>query len=82
VEKQFVWEGKSRRRRNVKRCKASYTVEAAVIVPLAIAVMALAMRIGILLCQEVKAEKEAEALTQMWEVGEFYRYQAVGEVTD
>jgi hypothetical protein len=66
----------------VKRYKASYTVEAAVIIPIAIAVMALAMRIGILLCQEVKTEKEEESLTQMWEVEEFYRYQTVREVTD
>jgi hypothetical protein len=64
------------------RWKASYTVEAAVIVPVTIAVMALAMRIGILLCQEVKADKEAESLSQMWEVEEFYRYQAIGEVAN
>jgi hypothetical protein len=66
----------------MKRCKASYTVEAAVIVPVMIAVMALAMRIGILLCQEVKAEKEAESLEQMWDVEEFYRYQTIGEVAN
>jgi hypothetical protein len=39
--------------KSMKRCKASYTVEAAVIIPLAISVMALAMRIGIMLCREV-----------------------------
>jgi hypothetical protein len=64
------------------RWKASYTVEAAVIVPILIAVMALAMRIGILLCQEVKEINEAESLEQMWEVEEFYRYQAIGEVAN
>jgi hypothetical protein len=64
------------------RWKASYTVEAAVIVPILIGVMALAMRIGILLCQEVKEINEAESLEQMWEVEEFYRYQAIGEVAN
>jgi hypothetical protein len=66
----------------MKRCKASYTVEAAVIVPLAISVMALAMRIGILLCQEVKQENESESLSLMWEVEDFYKYQAVEEVVN
>jgi hypothetical protein len=64
------------------RRKASYTVEAAVLVPVVIAVMALAMRIGILLCREIKEEKEAEALAQMWEVEDFYRFQAIGEVAN
>jgi hypothetical protein len=66
----------------MKKCKASYTVEAAVIIPLAISVMALAMRIGILLCREVKEINESESLSQMWEVEDFYKYQAVGEVAN
>jgi hypothetical protein len=64
----------------MKRCKASYTVEAAVIIPLAISVMALAMRIGILLCQEVKEIDESKSLSVMWEVEDFYKYQTVEEV--
>jgi hypothetical protein len=77
-----VTKRRDREEKDVKRCKASYTVEAAVIVPLAITVMALSMRIGILLCQEVKEEKEADSLDRMWEVQEFYRYQIIGEVAD
>jgi hypothetical protein len=64
------------------KAKASYTVEAAVLVPLLIAVMALAMRIGILLCGEVKEANEEEALEEMWEVEDFYRYQVIKEVAD
>jgi hypothetical protein len=64
----------------MKRCKASYTVEAAVIIPLAISVMALAMRIGILLCREVKEIDESKSLSLMWEVEDFYKYQTVEEV--
>jgi hypothetical protein len=64
------------------KAKASYTVEAAVLVPLLIAVMALAMRIGILLCGEIKEEKETDALEEMWEVEDFYRYQVIKEVAD
>jgi hypothetical protein len=66
--------------KSMKRCKASYTVEAAVIIPLAISVMALAMRIGIMLCREVKEIDESKSLSLMWEVEDFYKYQTVEEV--
>jgi hypothetical protein len=64
------------------KAKASYTVEAAVLVPLLIGVMVLAMRIGILLCGEVKETNEAKAMEEMWEVEDFYRYQVIKEVAD
>lgn len=66
----------------MKTWKASYTVEAAVIVPIVIGAMALAMRIGIMLYEEVRDQKEEEAISTMWEVEEFYRYQALKGVTN
>lgn len=66
----------------MKRWKASYTVEAAFIVPLCIGAMALAMQLGISLYMEVKNEKEGEAVATMWEVEEFYKYQTIKEMTN
>lgn len=66
----------------MKKWKGSYTVEAAFIVPLLIGVMAFAMRLGIALYLEIKNEKEGEAVADMWEVEEFYKYQMIKEVTD
>ncbi len=66
----------------MKKWKGSYTVEAAFIVPLLIGVMAFAMRLGIALYVEIKNEKEGEAVADMWEVEEFYKYQMIKEVTD
>lgn len=66
----------------MKKWKGSYTVEAAFIVPLLIGVMAFAMRLGIALYVEIKNGKEGEAVADMWEVEEFYKYQMIKEVTD
>lgn len=66
----------------MKKWKASYTVEASYIVPLAIFVMTLAMRIGIFCYEEVRDEKEQEHIAELWEVKEFYRYQILKEVAD
>lgn len=66
----------------MRKWKASYTVEAAVIVPLVIGAMALAMRIGIMLYQEICDLREEESIGLMWEVEEFYRYQVLKEVTN
>lgn len=66
----------------MKKWKGSYTVEASFIVPLLIGVMALAMRLGIALYAEVKNEKEGEAVADMWEVEEFYKYQMIKEAVD
>lgn len=66
----------------MKKWKASYTVEAAFIVPLLIGAMALAMRLGISLYTEVKNDKEGEAVSSMWEVDEFYKYQILKEIGD
>ncbi len=65
-----------------KSWKASYTVEAAFIVPVLLGAMALAMRLGISLYTEVRDGKEGEAVAEMWEVDEFYKYQVLREVVD
>ncbi len=55
------------------RCKGSYTVEAALTVPLLVFVMAAGMRIGLGLYQEIKNENEAQLVEELWEVEDFYK---------
>lgn len=66
----------------MKRWKASYTVEASFIVPLALWVLATVMQLGIAMHQEIEGQKEQEAIAELWEVDEFYFYQTMGEVID
>ena len=63
-----------------KEWKASYTVEAAFVVPILLSAMLVAMLIGLDLYQDVKGEQEQEKIMQMWQVKEFYKYQIVNEV--
>ena len=63
-----------------KEWKASYTVEAAVVVPILLSAMLVAMLIGLDLYEDVKGEQEQEKIMQMWQVKEFYKYQIVNEV--
>lgn len=65
-----------------RRWRAVYTVEASLIGPLVIAAMALAMKLGISMYQEIRTETEQESIADMWEVDNFYTYQALGEVFD
>lgn len=65
-----------------RRWRARYTVEAAFIVPLVLFALALAMKLGIGLYQEIEMETEQEQIADMWEVEDFYTYQAVREVLD
>ena len=62
--------------------KGSYTVEAAVLVPLLIWTMVTAMCIGINLLKEVRSEHEEEQIAELWAVDSFYRYQVLKEVTE
>lgn len=64
----------------MKKWKGSYTVEASLIVPLAIGVMALAMKTGIACYQEIQRENEPEKITELWEVQDFYRNQMRKEI--
>ena len=63
-----------------KEWKASYTVEAAFVVPILLSAMLVAMIIGLDLYADVKGEQEQEKIMQMWQVKEFYKYQIVNEV--
>ena len=63
-----------------KEWKASYTVEAAFVVPILLSSMLVAMLIGLDLYEDVKGEQEQEKIMQMWQVKEFYKYQIVDEV--
>lgn len=63
-----------------KEWKASYTVEAAFVVPILLSAMLVAMLIGLDLYEDVKGEQEQKKIMQMWQVKEFYKYQIVDEV--
>ena len=63
-----------------KEWKASYTVEAAFVVPILLSAMLVAMLIGLDLYEDVKGEQEQEKIMQMWQGKEFYKYKIVDEV--
>ena len=60
----------------------SYTVEGAIIIPIFIFMMAIVMKMGIILYQEIKTDTSYETATDMWLVDDFYNYQVVREVVD
>lgn len=60
----------------------SYTVEGAIIIPIFIFMMAVVMKMGLLLYQEIKTDTSYETATDMWLVDDFYNYQVVKEVVD
>ena len=64
-----------------KRLKASYTVEAALTIPILLFVMFLAMQMSFQLYDEICAQQEYEVVEQLWEVRDFYRIQGIGELT-
>lgn len=61
--------------------KGSYTVEAALIVPILIWTMAIAMCTGMELLKEVRGEHEEKQIEDMWAIDSFYKYQTLKEVT-
>lgn len=60
----------------------SYTVEGAIIIPIFIFMLAIVMKMGLLLYQEIKTDTSYETATDMWLVDDFYNYQVVKEVVD
>ena len=64
------------------RLKGSYTIEAAIIVPIFIFLLAIGMRAGLILYDEIKQEREQEILDGLWLVDDFYRFECMGELTD
>lgn len=65
-----------------RRWRGSYTVEASLVVPIVIFAMALAMKLGIALYQEIEEQPEDREWAEMWGVGDFYNHQAIKEVFD
>lgn len=64
-----------------KLLKASYTVEAALTIPMLLFVMFFAMQMSFQLYDEICAQQEYEVVEQLWEVRDFYRIQGIGELT-
>ena len=48
------------------RLKGSYTIEAAIIVPIFIFLLAIGMRAGLILYDEIRQEREQEILDGLW----------------
>ena len=62
--------------------KGSYTVEGAIIIPIFIVILAIAMKMGLVLYNEMKEESSYEYATDMWLVDDFYNYQVLKEVVN
>lgn len=62
--------------------KGSYTVEGAIIIPIFIVMLAIVMKMGIVLYNEMKADSPYEYATDMWLVDDFYNYQVLKEVVN
>lgn len=65
-----------------RKIKGSYTVEAALTMPILLFTIALGMKIGLLLYQEIRNEREQELVEELWEVEDFYRNQWISEGLD
>ena len=62
--------------------KGSYTVEGSIIIPIFIVMLAIAMKMGLVLYNEMKADSSYEYDTDMWLVDDFYNYQVLKEVVN
>ena len=62
--------------------KGSYTVEGAIIIPIFIVMLAIAMKMGLVLYNEMKEDGSYEYATDMWLVDDFYNYQDLKEVVN
>jgi hypothetical protein len=62
--------------------KASFTVEASILVPVLLFTMALAMKIGLFLYGEMKEQRESQRVESLWEVEDFYTNEQIKGVLD
>lgn len=60
----------------------SYTVESAIIIPIFVVMLAIAMKMGLVLYNEMKEDSSYEYATDMWLVDDFYNYQVLKEVVN
>lgn len=65
-------------KRNLRR--GVYTVEASILIPILLFVIATGMRMGIALYQEIGEGTEADKVVEQWSVGDFYKSHWIGEV--
>ena len=62
--------------------KGSYTVEGSIIKPIYFVMLAIAMKMGLVLYNEMKADSSYEYATDMWLVDDFYNFQVLKEVVN
>lgn len=62
--------------------KGSYTVEGTIIIPIFIVMLAIVMKMGLVLYNEMNADSSYEYATDMWLVDDFYNYQVLKEVVN
>ena len=62
--------------------KGSYTVEGAIIIPIFIVMLAIVMKMGLVLYNEMNADSSYEYATDMCLVDDFYNYQVLKEVVN
>lgn len=62
--------------------KGSYTVEGTIIIPIFVVMLAIAMKMGLVLYNEMKEDSSYEYATDMWLVDDFYNYQVLKEVVN
>ena len=70
------------RSRELLWAKGSYTVEACVWIPLTMGILAVSLRIGIALHEEIREASEGVDQETMWEVKDFYNYQDIEGLID
>ena len=63
-----------------KNLKASFSIEAAIIIPLFLFMTAYCIQTAIDMYQQTTNEVEAQKLEEMWVVDDFYRFETLKEV--
>lgn len=63
----------------MKTVKGSYTIEAAILIPFFLFLMAGTIRSGILLYTQIKEQDETQIVEDIWAVSDFYKCTTVGE---
>ncbi len=63
----------------MKTVKGSYTIEAAILIPFFLFLMAGTIRSGLFLYTQVKEQDESRIVEDIWAVSDFYKCTTVGE---
>ena len=70
------------KRKAIGNCKASYTLEAAVYIPIILFILLQTLEMGIAECRESKERSIYQGLKQLDVVSEFYAYQILDEARE